>query len=297
MATYAYEIWDVFASRPFAGNPLAVVWNADDLDTVTMQALAKEFNLAETVFISAPTKPECVARLRIFTPAYEMPYAGHPTVGASIALATRRTLGRDFALELNAGVFAINARPAAAAPGFAAFVNPNLPTVTAEGPDARLIEAALGLADGAVDSGAHAPRRVGAGVDFLYAKAPLDAVRAARLDTAAFAALGLGETVGVLLYADGGDAKDATFHVRMFAPGAGVPEDPATGSASAALPGQIAAAGALADGTHRWIVEQGVEIGRPSRIELDIDAADGAPTRVRVGGEAVRVMTGEMDLS
>ncbi len=285
-----YEIWDVFADRPLEGNPLALVWDADALSTDAMQALAKEFNLAETVFILTPTKADCAARLRIFTPAYEMPYAGHPTVGASVALGARRGLGDAFQLQLNAGVFDITHRDGA--PARAAFVNPNLPLETGRAPTPEAVARAVSLPADAIEAGAHGPRRIGAGVDFVYAKAALADVRRAALDTGAFEALALGDAVGLLLYADG---EATTYHVRMFAPGAGVPEDPATGSAAAALPGQIALAGGLGDGAHVWSLAQGVEMGRPSRIDVAIDASGGAPKKISVGGAAVRVIAGRIE--
>ena len=158
-----------------------------------------------------------------------------------------------------------------------------------------LIEAALSLPAGSVDRGAHRVRRVGAGANFYYARAPLDAVRKAKFNSAAFEAISFEGTIGVLLYAEGGDAKDASYHVRMFAPGAGIPEDPATGGAAAALPGQIALSERLADGTHRWVIEQGFELGRPSRIQAIVEAEGGAVKSVRIGGEAVFVMKGQLE--
>jgi trans-2,3-dihydro-3-hydroxyanthranilate isomerase len=201
----------------------------------------------------------------------------------------------DLRLELKAGLFPVRVdldRPAA----FAEFRNPTLPAERGAAPDAALIEAALSLPAGAIDRGAHRPRLIGAGVNFVFARASLEHVRAARLDHGAFDRLKAEETVGVLLYAEGGEAPDADFHVRMFAPHAGIPEDPATGSAAAALPGQIALAGALKDGTRAWIVEQGFEMGRPSRIHVTVEAAAGAVAGVRIGGEAVPVMKGQLDV-
>jgi trans-2,3-dihydro-3-hydroxyanthranilate isomerase len=152
----------------------------------------------------------------------------------------------------------------------------------------------LTLPKAAVDRAAHAPRIVGAGVNFVYAKAALDAVRRAKINSAAWEELRLHQTVGVLLYAEGGEASDATYHVRMFAPDAGVSEDPATGSAACALPGKIALSQKLADGGHRWVIEQGFEIGRPSRIEVEFEAASGKAARVRVGGAAAPVTKGQI---
>ncbi|MDZ7626934.1 MAG: PhzF family phenazine biosynthesis protein [Parvularculaceae bacterium] len=294
MARYDYEIYDVFTATKFAGNQLAVVMNASGLATADMQTITREFNLSETTFVLPPERQENTARVRIFTLGYEMPFAGHPTVGTAIAIARARALGGALRLELSAGLFPVRVdldRPAA----FAEFQNPNLPAERGKAADAGLIEAALSLPAGAIDREAHRPRLIGAGVNFLYAKARLADVRRAKLNAGAFDALDLHETVGVLLYAEGGEAADARYHVRMFAPNAGIPEDPATGGAAAALPGQIALAGGLKEGTDRWVIEQGYEMGRPSRIHATIDAQAGAVKSVRIGGEAVPVMKGQLD--
>ncbi|MBY0423554.1 MAG: PhzF family phenazine biosynthesis protein, partial [Parvularculaceae bacterium] len=240
MTAYNFETLDVFTDRRFAGNPLAVVTDARGLSGAEMQTVTREFNLAETVFILPPDDPAHDARLRIFTIGYEMPFAGHPTVGAAIAIAAARRRSGALLLELKAGLFRVEVEERDGLRR-AIFANPNLPKEKGRAPDASALEAALSLPKGAAETGAHRPRRIGAGVDYVYVKAPLAAVRAARLNTSAFEALDLDGVVGVLLYAEGGDAPDADYHVRMFAPGAGVAEDPATGSAAAALPGQIAA--------------------------------------------------------
>ncbi len=294
MARYDYEVYDVFTDRKFAGNQLAVITDARGLSAADMQTITREFNLSESTFVLPPEDPANTARVRIFTLGYEMPFAGHPTVGTAIAVARARKLSGELRLELNAGLFSVRVdldRPA----GFAEFRNPNLPAERGPAPDPALIEAALSLPAGALDRRAHRPRLVGAGVNFLYAKANLEHVRAAKLNSGAFDRLEADETVGVLLYADGGEAADARFHVRMFAPNAGIPEDPATGSAAAALPGQIALAGGLSDGLDRWLIEQGFEMGRPSRIHVTVEAKAGAVASVRVGGEAVPVMKGQLD--
>jgi len=173
----------------------------------------------------------------------------------------------------------------------AAFDNPNLPRVHSDGPEAGVIERALGLAEGCVERAEQRPRRAGAGIDFVYARAPLDAVRSASLDTTAWRALPIDGVCGVLLYASAGEGH---WHVRMFAPHIGVPEDPATGSAAAGLPAQLLAAGVLDDGAHRLRVTQGVEMGRPSRIEVDVTVERGAFTALSVGGAAVPVMRGRI---
>jgi trans-2,3-dihydro-3-hydroxyanthranilate isomerase len=293
MKTYDFETWDVFTDTRFAGNPLAVVMDARGLTGEQMQAITREFNLAETSFVLPPENSANTARVRIFTPGYEIPFAGHPTVGTSIAIARARKLSGGLRIELNTGLFPVALDMDGPAP-FAQFENPNLPADHGPAPAPDLIEAALSLTKGAADRGAHRPRRIGAGVDFVYVKAPIEEVRRARLDSAAWEKLALEQIVGVLLYAEGGEAHDATYHVRMFAPDAGVFEDPATGGAASALPGQIALSQSLADGAHRWIVEQGFEMGRPSRIHVEFGSTGGKVGKVRIGGAAVPVSQGQI---
>jgi trans-2,3-dihydro-3-hydroxyanthranilate isomerase len=291
MTDFDYEIWDVFTDTPFEGNPLAVVWKADALSLAQMQTVTKEFNLSESVFILSPDDPAHDARLKIFTPAYEMPFAGHPTVGASIAIATAQGASDRLQLELNTGLFDV-ALQKASGKLTATFANPVAPAEAGPAPDLNMIARAIGLDVQDIETGAHKPRLVGAGVNFVYVKAPIDVVRRAKFDSAGFEALDLHETIGILLYADGGDKPDVAFHVRMFAPGAGVPEDPATGSAACALPGQIAASGDLEVGDYDWLIEQGVEMGRPSYIRVRFEVENGEARRVRVGGGAVKIASG-----
>ncbi len=293
MTAYAFETWDVFTDTAFAGNPLAVIKDARGLSTDDMMRTTREFNLSETTFVLPPENSENTARVRIFTLGYEMPFAGHPTVGTAIAIARMRDLRGELALELNAGLFKVRIERNDEN-WFAEFLNPNLPVETGAAPSAELLEAALSLPQGAIDRGAHKPRRCGAGVDYVYARASLEHVAIANVSSVAFDALGLDNIVGVLLYAEGGVAPDATYHARMFAPNAGIVEDPATGSAAAALPGQIALSQKLNDGEHRWVIEQGYEMGRPSRIHARVDTAGAAVTSVRIGGAAVPVQRGEI---
>lgn len=287
-----YVTLDVFTKTPFAGNQLAVVMDAHGLTDAAMQAIAREFNYAETSFVLPPDDPRCAARVRIFTPGYEMPFAGHPTVGTAIAIARAREMTGEVLLELKAGLFPVRVESEGGA-WFAEFVNPNLPAERGAAPAPDAIEAALSLPCGALDRGAHRPRRIGAGVDFYYARAPLDIVRRAAIDAAAWKALSFEGVVGVYLYAEGGERPGADYHARMFAPDAGVPEDPATGSAAAAFPGQLARAGALSS-SRSMRIEQGVELGRPSLIEARVEMAQGAIVRVAVGGYAVLMMQGEL---
>ena len=293
MRAFNFETYDVFTADRFAGNPLAVIMNAEGLSGEEMQTITREYNLAETSFILPPEDPANTARVRIFTPGYEMPFAGHPTVGTAIAIARARGLSGELQLELNAGLFPVSVE-ASDEGGFAEFANPNLPAQTGPAPAPELIEAALSLPEGVLDRGAAKVRRVGAGVDFIYCRASMEIVRDAKVNSAAWEALNIDEIVGIYLYTEGGEAKDAAYHSRMFAPGAGIVEDPATGSAAAALPGHIALSGELIDGEHRWVIEQGFEMGRPSRIRATVKAEAGAVQSVRIGGDAVKMQEGQI---
>ncbi|MEX0915657.1 MAG: PhzF family phenazine biosynthesis protein [Wenzhouxiangellaceae bacterium] len=288
-----FETWDVFTDCRFAGNQLAVVFGADGLLADAMQQIAREFNYSESVFVLEPGRSDCDARLRIFTPGGELPFAGHPTVGAAAAIARSRDLNGALVLQLAAGRFPVWTSGRAEV-RHAEFENPNLPRVAGDGPDAGLVETALGLPVGSVSTAHERPRRCGAGIDFIYAAAPLQAVRGARLNTSAWDALGLGDACGVLLYAPAAPDSGADWHVRMFGPHIGVAEDPATGSAAAGLPAQLLAAGVLVDGSHDWQVEQGIEMGRPSRIRVRFELVEGAFRSLHVGGHAVAVSSGEM---
>ena len=291
MKSYAFQTWDVFTRERFAGNQLAVIFDADDLTAEQMQTVTREFNFAESVFILSPKDPNNAARVRIFTPGYEVPFAGHPTVGASIAVAKARSLDQKLCLELKSGVFSIELDQTGDAP-YAAFLNPNIPAEGRAAPPARDIETALSLPSGSLNRTVHAPRIVGAGVDFLYVNAAIDDVRAAKLNMQAFDALALRQEVGVLLYAKGGDLPGTDFHVRMFAPDAGVVEDAATGAAAAALPGQLLLAGDLGEGTQEFLIEQGVEMERPSYISVKTKTEKRKLTQVHIGGFATLVTDG-----
>jgi trans-2,3-dihydro-3-hydroxyanthranilate isomerase len=293
MRAFDFETYDVFTDKKFTGNQLAVLLDARGLTTEEMQTITREFNVPETTFIFPAENDANTARVRIFTIGYEMPFAGHPTVGTAIAIARLREQFGELRLELNAGLFPVEVKEDDGQ-YFAEFKNPNLPKETGAAPSPEAIEAALSLPSGTVDRNGHKPRKIGAGVNFIYACAPLAVVQAARLNSSAFEELKLEETVGLYLYAAEGEDWDGNYHARMFAPGAGINEDPATGSAAAAFPGQIALSEKLSDGEHRWVIEQGFEMGRPSRIIARVETQGGAVTSVRIGGQAVPVQKGQI---
>lgn len=282
MSTLAYEIVDVFTDRPFAGNPLAVVFGAEALATEQMQALALEFNLSETVFVLAPTQAGATYRARIFTPTDELPFAGHPSVGAAVT-AGRRGLfevGR-VTQECGAGVLPIEVTPTGAT------LTGGTPTLGPELDPEPLLEI-VGLT--AADHAGPPPRVAGCGLEFPYLPVRPDAVARARLNTAAAERYGV-EHVSLFSW----DPESQTAHARVFVPGIGVPEDPATGSAALGLGVWLVASGLLpGEGRTPYAVRQGIEIHRPSSLACTVTAAGGTAVGATVSGQVVPVARGEI---
>jgi trans-2,3-dihydro-3-hydroxyanthranilate isomerase len=291
---------DVFTDRPFAGNPLAVVLDAEGLATAAMQAIAREFNHPETVFVFAPTDPAHRARVRIFTPARELPFAGHPTVGAAVLLGRidGGSAAREIVLEEGIGAVRCAVEPSTGRNdeqrGRARFTLPQLPAEAGAAPDGATIAAALGLAPADIGFGGFRPSRWSAGIPTtLVPIARLSAIADCRPDAGKLIAT-FGDTL-VYLFCDECTEPGHAFHARMFAPAFGVPEDPATGSAAAAFAGLLAANGGLGDGEHAIAIEQGYEMGRPSVIHLAAVLAAGKLVSASVGGDAVIITEGTIE--
>lgn len=286
-----YRILDVFTDTPLAGNPLAVVTDAEGLDTVRMQAIAREFNLSETVFVLPPDEARHRARLRIFTPMNELPFAGHPTVGTAVLLSLLdgHETAAAFGLEEGIGIVACVTERRGERAGYARFRLPKLPAIVGEGLSHADAADALGLRAEEIGFGRHVPgeRAVG-GAFHLVPLASLDALARAR--AAAFDRHLKGPHPAIFCYAP----SDEGLRARMFAPALGVPEDPATGSAVACLAGALADYEGLGDGTHDFRIDQGVEMGRPSRIELQIVLREGKLASGEIGGGAVVVAEGAL---
>lgn len=291
---------DVFTDAVLQGNPLAVVLDAEGLDTVRMQALAREFNLSETVFVLPPRDPVNSARIRIFTPAREIPFAGHPTVGTAVLLAQLRApeiLARqDLALviEEEVGPVGCIARKVKGV-SRASFTLPRLPEPDGSPPPVADTAAALDLDPADIGFDDHAPCRFSAGVP--YHLVPVrDRAAAARAwpDLARWSAT-FGND-GVYVYTRDVAQAGSSFHARMFAPEMGLIEDPATGSAAAAFAGVLMAREALADGDHTVVIEQGIEMERPSFITLGLEVEGGRLASASIGGGAVVVTRGTLEL-
>jgi trans-2,3-dihydro-3-hydroxyanthranilate isomerase len=296
----AFHTLDVFTADRFAGNPLAVVLDADELDAGLMQRIAREFNLAETVFVQQPANPMHSARVRIFTPAAEIPFAGHPTVGAAILLAELKPVAAGeaiIALEETIGIVRVGVRQRSGAASFAEFDSPKLPEETGTLPTIERLAAALGLIPREIGFANHRPSRFAVGNSFAFVPiASLEAIAKARVDSGHWSALAGQGLVGAYLYCRETAHTTSAFHARMFAPDMGIPEDPATGSAAAAFAGVIQRFDALPDGLHRRAIEQGFEMGRPSLVHVSLSIDGGKLNNVRIGGHAVRVSEGRITI-
>jgi trans-2,3-dihydro-3-hydroxyanthranilate isomerase len=298
-----YLTCDVFTDQKFGGNQLAVFPDARDIAPELMQPIAREFNFSETTFVFPPDDPSHTAKVRIFTPGGELQFAGHPTVGTAHVLATIgavKVTGDETRIVLEEGVGPVPVviRSRNGIPEFAQLSVAQLPQVGPPPPSRETLAAALSLSPDDLLSGNMHPETVSCGTPFLFI--PLRdraAVARARVKLDLFdAALDGYATNKVMVFATEAEQPGHDVRARMFAPGIGVPEDPATGSACVGLGGYLAARDSRSDGTLRWIVEQGFEMGRPSILEVEADKKAGAITAVRVGGKTVMVCEGTFAL-
>jgi trans-2,3-dihydro-3-hydroxyanthranilate isomerase len=296
----AYCTLDVFTDTPLAGNPLAVVLDADGLDDAAMQRIAREFNLAETVFVRDPRDPINSAALRIFTPARELPFAGHPTVGAAALLAHLRApqllAAQDLrlVLEENIGDVVCVARHRRGQALAAYFTLPRLPQPAGTAPTAAELALKLGLEPEDIGFGAHHPTLYSAGVDFICA--PVASAAALARANPSRERWGANGGPGVYLYTNETSGANVAYRARMFAAGWGVYEDPATGSAASAFAGVVMQFDKPGDGDHMLVIEQGLEMGRPSAIALGLEVEGGALRAATIGGSAVLIAQGTLDL-
>lgn len=302
--TLTYHILDVFTERPFGGNPLAVVLEADRLTAAEMQAVAREFNLSETVFVMKPTSPGHTARIRIFTPTRELPFAGHPTLGTAILLAELRmpTANGDsdaiIALEEEAGSIRVGVRLRNGASAFGEFDAPKITAVPEELAQPEEISAAIGLIPSEIGFENHKPMLLRGTSVFAYVPvANLEAMAKLRVAPSHWArAFSDRGTDGVYIYSRQCVRAQSSFHARMFAPDLGIPEDPATGSAAIGFAHVVQGFDSGPDGIHKRTVEQGLEMGRPSTIQLISTVVRGRLESVRIGGAAVRVAEGRLNI-
>ena len=291
-----YFTLDVFTDKALTGNPLAVVLDSEGLDDVMMQRIAGEFNLSETVFVLPPKDSDNRAKVRIFTPGRELPFAGHPTIGTAVLLSHLDGLaaGSKIVLEENVGLV-----PCVVSGKSAKFTLPKLPSRTEAELDVALMAETLGLetSDIGIDGHSYAP--CNAGVPFpTLPIGSLKALQLIKLNPSLLTQHNVprGLEDEIFVYSKETSAPDADYQVRMFAPAMGIPEDPATGSAVAGFAGQIMACDKPDDGSHTFIIDQGIEMGRPSRIHLGMVVEGGKLTSATISGDAVIVSEGQLKI-
>lgn len=298
MPPIAFEIWDVFTDRAFGGNQLGVFPDARALGSARMQQLARELNFSETTFVLPPETPNGTARVRIFTPVSEIPFAGHPTVGTAIALAAAGTVigtpvTAPMVLELGVGPVPCQVTPAEGA--WSARFTVTTPLERLHEIPADLAARSLGLPLTALKLDSHSPVMASKGLPFVFVELrDLAQLSAARPDIDAHTEgeAQFGGQVDLFAIAPYVRSDQHTVHMRMFAPLSDIPEDPATGSAAAALGALLCdLAGEPVDLT----LHQGVDMGRPSKIHVQAETLPDGTSSVQVGGQAVRTMSGQID--
>ena len=290
-----FYLADVFTDELFGGNQLAVFPAAGSLETSAMQAIARELNLSETVFVFPPEDPGHTRKLRIFTPGAELPFAGHPTVGTAFVLASIGTVrlqdrSTSIVFEEGVGPVRVKIESEEGRPTYCGFTAATLPELGPPPPPVEEIAAVLSLRVDEIRVDDLAPRGASCGVPYLFI--PLrdeDALRRARLEPGVWSRAFSSSWAPQLYPFAEQERRGANIRARMFAPAFGIPEDPATGSAAAALAGYLTAAMAPETGTLRWRVDQGIEMGRPSRMHVECDRSAGRIEAVRVGGRSVMV--------
>jgi len=303
MRDVAYVTVDVFTTRPFAGNPLAVIPDARGIDGDAMQRIAAEFNYSETAFVLPPEDPANTARVRIFTPTDEIPFAGHPNVGTGFVLGRQgEVFGRPVEslcrFEEEAGLVEVRLERRDGQVAGARIRAPR-PLRVGGQLDPGVVARCASLTPADLELSTHPPVLASVGLPFaLVQVTDLDALARARPDAAAFADAdrrhpGEDDRFSLFLYASQ-PGEPGRLRARMFAPLSNILEDPATGSASAALGAYLASLAPEPDLDRAITIEQGVEMGRPSRIEVAVRKAGGAVGEVTVAGECVGVMRGTL---
>ncbi len=297
---------DVFTDRQFGGNPLAVVTNAEGLSTERMQAIAAEFNLAETTFVLPPKDPAHAAQVRIFTPKAELPFAGHPSVGTAFVLAragesySRKISGDRLAFEMIAGLVDIGITREGGHVVATRLTAPQ-PLSLGEEIPIETVAAACSLKPADFKTGSHLPRVASCGTPFLFAElASREALASAEARPEVFARdFPRGRTTGLHLYVRAGDGnklQGCDIQARMFAPQHGITEDPATGAAAVALIGLLAHLSPERECVLAKTIGQGFDMGRPSILEASADKKAGQVTATRVSGRCMPVMSGVIEL-
>jgi len=317
MQTLAFNTVDVFTTRPFSGNSLALVHNADALTDQQMQLLAREFNLPETLFIQSADDSANTAKVRIFTPTDEIPFAGHPTIGCAIYLAEQLHInsiggdqgaiadnGADFSTDIRleevAGLVPVHVERKQGQIA-AQLVAPVIPTpiTKADFPDAMALDAtnaakAISVAIGDIDTDKAPPMSHTGGPTFLFISLNnLQALsKACAIEPICTQLSHAYSATGVYIYYLNEDTRE--IDARMFAPASGIPEDPATGSATAILASQLQMSKQLGEGKNQFNLRQGYDMGRPSDLLLDIDVDNAQIKSVKVSGSSIGISSGHV---
>ena len=299
-----YLHYDVFTDRPFEGNQLAVFPAAAALDDPLMQAIAREMNFSESTFIMAPEAPGTDVRMRIFTPGRELPMAGHPTIGSTFALAHLGVI----AARRERWVFGLNVGPTPVELTWSgdrlsfAWMDQQRPDFRAPASPPAAIFQSIGLSPDAAGVAGLPVEEISCGTNYIFVPVATRAdVDAAEPDAARMRVLASafpGDRKAIFVFSTEPVDRDVTAYSRMFAPDFGITEDPATGGASGPLGSYLVKHGVVPRaGNGDMISLQGVKMGRPSRIHMRITRGnDGEITRVQVGGTAVRVGGGELEV-
>ncbi len=281
-----YLVYDVFTQEHFDGNPLAVIPDASHLTENQLLPITREFNFSETTFVYPPEDTAHDAKVRIFTPSHELAFAGHPTIGTALALSDLGRVGSEMVFELGVGPI-----PVTVGDGRARFVT-RVPLATSPAPNLAALADCVGLPAEAFCTDRHHPETASLGTEFVFAElVDLAELNSAHPDVDAFrrAAGPNADRLAVFLYCRDGNRIDA----RMFQPLGGISEDPATGSAAAALAAYL---GRLDGASQVFDISQGVKMGRPSRIEACVEVGNVTPVAVTIAGHAVKVMEGCLTL-
>jgi trans-2,3-dihydro-3-hydroxyanthranilate isomerase len=296
MAELPFETVDVFTDRLFGGNPLAVVLDGRGLTTERMQAIAREFNYSETTFVLPPDDPSHTAKVRIFTPGVELPFAGHPNIGTAFVLARRgeifgKRIASPLLFEEKAGLVPVDVDRM----GKGMLTAPQ-PLLIGDTIAPELIAPCLAMTPGDIATENHLPTVASVGLKFLMVEINnRQAFERARIVSQAFQAnIPLDFAAGALFYLHASENEEVDVRARMFSPIDGVGEDPATGSANAALVGFLAALDPLPDMTLEIRIAQGVEMGRPSLLEAKAVKESNRVAETRIGGYSVPVMSGTL---
>jgi trans-2,3-dihydro-3-hydroxyanthranilate isomerase len=292
---YRYFTCDVFTETRFGGNQLAVLPQAVGLSTRQMQEIAREFNFSETTFVF-PAKAGHTRHVRIFTPAREIPFAGHPNIGTAFVLASDGEFGEitsslTVTFEEEGGLVSVTIHESGGKVASCELTAPQSLSFGKTLP-VELVAAAISIDSKEIVTKTHGPQVASVGLPFIMVELrDRSVLERARISMSGFEALAAQDVMpDVFLYTRGTDGFD--IRARMFAPLSGVPEDPATGSANCALAGLLAHYSQHPNGSFSWRIAQGVEMGRPSTLIARAEKRDGVVQTTRIGGASILVSEG-----